>query len=101
MQRGARAMAPLLFGSGACALVYQTVWLREFRLFFGASTAANAAVLAVFIGGLGAGGFVLGTRADRHDRPLRFYADLELGIALWCALTPTLLWLARSAYLAL
>jgi spermidine synthase len=94
-------MAPLLFGSGACALVYQTVWLREFRLFFGASTAANAAVLAVFIGGLGAGGLWLGARADRHERPLAFYAKLELAIALWAAATPGLLWLARAAYLAL
>ncbi|MEA2491068.1 MAG: spermidine synthase, partial [Acidobacteriota bacterium] len=64
----------LLFGSGLCALVYQTVWLREFRLIFGASTAASAAVLAIFIGGLGAGGLLLGTRIDRHPRPLLFYA---------------------------
>ena len=48
--------AVLLFGSGLCALVYQVVWLREFRLVFGASTSASAAVLAVFLGGLGAGG---------------------------------------------
>jgi spermidine synthase len=101
MHRGARLMAPLLFGSGACALVYQTVWMREFRLFFGASTAANAAVLAVFIGGLGLGGLLLGARADRHPRPLRFYADLELLISLWAATTPGLLWLARRAYIAL
>ena len=94
-------MAPLLFGSGACALIYQTVWLREFRLFFGGSTAANAAVLAVFIAGLGAGGLLLGARADRHERPLALYAELELGIALWSAATPLLLWLARHAYLAL
>ena len=94
-------MAPLLFGSGACALVYQTVWLREFRLFFGASTAANAAVLAVFIGGLGAGGLFFGARADRHERPLAFYAPLELAIALWAGATPALLWLARGAYLGL
>ena len=93
-------MAPLLFGSGACALVYQTVWMREFRLFFGASTAANAAVLAVFIGGLGTGGLLLGARADRHPRPLRFYADLELLISLWAAATPGLLWVARRAYIA-
>ena len=50
----------LLFGSGACALIYQTVWLREFRLIFGASTAASAAVLAIFMGGLGVGSVVLG-----------------------------------------
>ena len=31
-----------LFCSGFCALIYQTTWLREFRLIFGASTAASA-----------------------------------------------------------
>ena len=27
-----RAVAPLLFASGLCALVYQTTWMRQFRL---------------------------------------------------------------------
>ena len=76
-----RRIAGLLFGSGAAALVYQTVWLRELRLVFGASTAASAAVLAVFMGGLGLGGLLLGPRAARHPRPLAFYAHLELGVA--------------------
>ena len=53
-----RTAALLLFGSGFCALVYQTAWLREFRLIFGASTAASAAVLGVFMAGLGFGGIV-------------------------------------------
>ncbi len=48
------AVALLLFVSGLCALVYQTVWMREFRLIFGSSTLAGAAVLAIFMGGLGA-----------------------------------------------
>ncbi len=43
-------VAALVFLSGACALTYQIVWLREFRLIFGASTAASAAVLAIFVG---------------------------------------------------
>ena len=30
-----------------CALVFQTAWLREFRLIFGATTPASAAVLAM------------------------------------------------------
>jgi spermidine synthase len=93
-------IALLLFGSGACALVYQTVWLRELRLVFGASTAASAAVLAIFMGGLGAGGLFLGRRADRHPRPLAFYGRLELLIALTAAVTPALLWLVREAYVA-
>jgi spermidine synthase len=83
-----------------CALVYQTAWMREFRLIFGASTFATAAVLAIFMGGLGVGSALLGTRADAASRPLAFYGLLEIAIALSAALTPLLLWLARAAYIA-
>ena len=72
----------LLLLSGCCALVYQVARLRELRLVFGASTAANAAVLAIFMGGLGRGGLTLGRRADAHRRPLVLYGRLELGVAL-------------------
>lgn len=92
-------VAPLLFGSGLCALVYQTVWLREFRLIFGASTAASAAVLAIFMAGLGLGGVLLGARADRNPRPLNFYANLELLIAASAAVSPFLVELARAGYI--
>lgn len=92
---------PLIFGSGACALAYQVAWLRQFRLLFGASTAASAAVLAIFIGGLGIGSWVLGPRADKEKNPLLFYAKLEAGIALSAGLTPLLLWLSERSYLGL
>ncbi len=94
------AIAPLLFGSGFCALVYQIGWQRELRLVFGASTAASAAVVAVFMGGLGLGGWFLGPKADRRPNPLRFYAALEALVALSAAATPPLLGLVRRAYLA-
>ena len=58
-------VAGLLFLSGMCGLIFQVAWFREFRLLFGASTAASSAVLAVFMGGLGVGNAVLGKRADR------------------------------------
>src|SRR5437764_11379671 len=93
-------VAGLLFGSGFCALVYQVGWLRDFRLIFGASTAASAAVLAIFIGGLGLGGLLLGPRADRHPRPLLFYAQLESLVAITAAASPLLLALVRAVYLA-
>ena len=35
-------VSALLLGSGCCALIYQIAWIREFRLIFGASTAASA-----------------------------------------------------------
>jgi spermidine synthase len=101
MTSAAWRVAPLLFLSGLCALVYQIAWLREFRLIFGASTAASAAVVAIFIGGLGLGGLLLGRLADRHPHPLWLYARLEALVALSTAVTPGLLWLVRQAYVGL
>ena len=95
------AVSILLFGSGLCALVYQTVWLREFRLIFGASTAAAAAVLGIFMGGLGVGSLVLGGRSERARKPLALYSTLEFGIAIAAALTPFLVTFARWLYSAL
>src|SRR3954453_1053477 len=95
-----RTAALLLFCSGFCALVYQTAWLREFRLIFGASTAASAAVLGVFMAGLGFGGIFLGRRSEIKTRPLAFYAQLELLIALSAALSPLLIVSARHLYIA-
>ncbi len=90
-----------LFFSGACALTYQVAWFRELRLIFGASTAASAAVLAVFMAGLGIGGLVLGKRADRAENPLRMYAHLEIAVAITSAATPLLVQGAETAYIAL
>src|ERR1044071_398819 len=94
------AVGLLLFGSGACALIYQTVWLREFRLIFGASTAGSAVVLAIFMGGLGRGSIVIGKRVDAHRNPLALYGLLEVGVAASAILTPLLLWVVRHFYLA-
>lgn len=91
-------LAGLLLLSGACGLVYQTAWLREFRLIFGGSTAATAAVLAVFMGGLGVGGAWWGRRAERSPDLLRMYARLEIGIGVSAAATPFLLDLVRMLY---
>src|SRR5687767_3552663 len=93
-------IAVFLFGSGLCALVYQVVWLREFRLIFGASTAASAAVLGIFMGGIGLGSAWLGRRSEQTKRPLVLYGKLEVLIALSAALTPALLWLVRKIYIA-
>ncbi|MEM8933826.1 MAG: hypothetical protein AAGE94_21730 [Acidobacteriota bacterium] len=92
------ALLPILLVSGACSLVYQVVWLRLLRLVFGASTEASAAVVAVFMAGLGLGGWWFGRRTRDLDRPLRLYARLEAGIALGAAATPLLIGVVRSVY---
>ncbi|HMJ10952.1 MAG TPA: fused MFS/spermidine synthase, partial [Polyangiaceae bacterium] len=98
MHPGTRTVALLLFGSGMAALVYQTAWQRMLRLVFGASTAASAAVIAIFLGGLGVGGIWLGKRAERSAKPLEFYGTLEAGVAVCAASTPALVLLAETLY---
>ena len=94
-------VAGLLFFSGMCALTFQVCWFREFRLVFGASTAASSAVLAVFMGGLGLGNALLGKRADRSRTSLGLFALLELSIALVSALTPLAIDLLHGLYLSM
>ena len=101
MKRRSWITATLLFGSGLSALIYQTVWLREFRLIFGASTFATAAVLAIFMAGLGTGSAFLGKRADQRSAPLAWYGVLEISIAISAAISPILLVLIRKLYLAM
>lgn len=93
-------LACLLALSGACALVYQMAWLREFRLVFGGATPATAAVLAIFMGAMGAGSALFGRRAEASANPLRLYAWIELGVGVAALLTPLLLFLVRSLYLS-
>lgn len=90
----------LLLGSGACALVYQVLWIRALREVFGASLPASAAVLAIFMGGLGVGAHLFGRRAALSVNPLRLYGLLELAVAGGAALSPVLLILVERAYLA-
>jgi predicted membrane-bound spermidine synthase len=91
-------LALLVFASGGSALVFQVAWMRELRLVFGATTAAVAAVLAIFMAGLGIGSAVLGKRADRVRDPLRFYGALELAIAISVAVSPWLVDFVRATY---
>ena len=94
-------IAIFLFGSGFCALAYQLAWLRLLRLVFGSSTWASAAVLAIFMGGLGLGGYLLGRRAERTANPLDLYARLEVGISVAAALSVPLIAAVRWLYFAL
>jgi len=96
-----RAAAGIVMLSGCCALMYQTAWMRLFRMVFGTSTAATAAVLAVFMGGLGLGAFVLGKRMDRTHRPLSVFVRLEFGVMILAAVSPLLVGLIGQFYMQL
>jgi spermidine synthase len=91
----------LFFVSGACALVYQVVWVRRLLLITGTTTAAVSTVLAVFMAGLGLGAWIFGRRADRSADPLKMYGYLELGIALYALALPWLIHTSTPLYLDL
>ena len=99
-ERAIQALLPLFFLSGATALAYQTVWVRELQLVFGTSTFAISTVLASFMGGLALGGFLMARVADRVARPLATYGALEIGIGLYAVLFPMIVGVLTPAYLA-
>ena len=72
--------------SGVSGLIYQVVWVRVFGNVFGNTIYSASLVTALFMLGLGAGSYIIGTRADRWyahapDSLLRLYGAIELGIA--------------------
>lgn len=77
-----RAASGLLFLSGAAALVYQALWAKQLSTVVGVDIRAITVAVSAFFAGLGFGGLLIGRRADRLARPARFYAGLELGIAV-------------------
>lgn len=100
-RRNLAGLGSLVFASGFAGLVLQVAWFREFALVFGGSTAASAAVLAIFMGGLGAGSALWGARVDRQADPLRIYAHLALLVGLTGALSGYLIDASTSLYIHL
>jgi spermidine synthase len=95
MQLNSKSLIPLVFFiffvSGACALIYEVVWLKMLSLVFGVTALAAATTLASFMAGLGLGSYFFGKQADKSPRPLRFYGLLELGIAAFAFLMPLIM----------
>jgi spermidine synthase len=80
--RSALLPSALLFASGAAALVYQLLWIKQLSLVVGVDVYAVTTAVSAFFAGLAFGGLIWGRRADASARPLRLYALLELGVAL-------------------
>src|SRR6266498_798797 len=92
----------LFVGSGAAGLIYQVVWSRELVLVFGNTTQAVSTIVTAFMAGLGFGSLAGGRWASHSSRPLRLYGTLELGVAIFAVLLPSvfddLAELYRGAY---
>lgn len=71
----------LFFFSGAAALVYQVLWVRELRLLFGSTAQSAAIAIAIFFAGIASGGAMWGRRVGGSSQPLRTFGLLEIGVA--------------------
>ena len=78
----------VFFFSGVSALIYQTVWIRQFGLVFGVDVFAAATVLAGFMAGLAIGNLIFGRIVDKQRRGLELFIILELGIGAFALLFP-------------
>jgi spermidine synthase len=88
----------LFFVSGACGLIYEVLWLRNFTSTFGVTVYATSIVLAAFMGGLALGSYLLGRFAELRGSPLRIYSFLEIGIGLYALFIPLIFSRLNSLY---
>ena len=79
------------FLSGAAGLVYQVIWVRFMDKVIGSAPFAVAAVLSVFMAGLGLGSWRVGRVIDHQPTRaalLALYGKLELGIGILALAVP-------------
>ena len=77
--------------SGASALIYEVIWMRQLTLVFGSTVFATSTVLTAFMAGLALGSFYFGRKIDESRMsPLKLYALLEAGIGGFCVIWPLL-----------
>jgi predicted membrane-bound spermidine synthase len=74
--------ALLLFVSGAAALVYQVLWIKQLSLVVGVEVYAITTGISAFFAGLALGGLLFGQWADRLQKPVLLYAGLEVLVAV-------------------
>ena len=85
--------------SGASALIYEVIWMRQLTLVFGSTVFATSTVLTAFMAGLALGSYYFGRKIDETKMsPLKLYAILELGIGGFCIIWPLLLSVLTVSY---
>jgi spermidine synthase len=82
-QRWLPALLLLFVGSGCAALIYEVVWFQLLQLNIGSSAVSLGVLLGVYMGGMCLGSLLLPRYLNPQQHPLRVYAILELGIALF------------------
>ena len=73
----------LFIGSDCAALIYEIVWFQLLSLIVGSSAVSLGVLLGTFMGGMCIGSLFLSKYISRKQHPLRVYAMLEAGIAVF------------------
>lgn len=95
------AIYSAFFASGASSLIAEVTWNRMLIVIVGNSVTAAAIIISVFMGGLGIGSYVAGRFFSRRAPSLIPYVFLELTIAVYVLLSPSLLNLLADVFMTL
>jgi spermidine synthase len=82
-QRWLPALLLLFVGSGCAALIYEVVWFQLLQLSIGSSAVSLGVLLGIYMGGMCLGSLLLPRYLNPRSHPLRVYALLEVGIAVF------------------
>jgi spermidine synthase len=100
-QSVARFLPVLLFlfaGSGCSALIYEVAWYQVLQLALGSTAVSLGILLATFMGGLCIGSIALPRLNLGKHHPLKVYAALEFGIAVFGVAVTTAMPLVSRVY---
>lgn len=89
------------FLSGASALIYQLIWMKELTLIYGSTTFALTTIIACFMAGISLGSYLMGHRAFKVNRVILLYGIIELCIAVYAIFMPFIFELTDFIYLQL
>ncbi|MDQ6968469.1 MAG: spermine synthase, partial [Mariprofundaceae bacterium] len=91
----------LLYGlSGVTALAYEVLWTRMLSLLFGISILGVVVTVAAFMLGLGLGSFMACRWRFSLRSSLWVLAAIEIGVAIYALLLPTLMHLLQGLWLS-
>ncbi len=91
----------IVFLSGIAGLSYELLWIRSIKGYFGSEIFSVSLVVSIYFAGLGLGG-IFGSRLLRQGlSPLKLYAVVETGLALFGLLFPIFIKLDHQLYLSL
>lgn len=89
------------FASGASCLIAEVTWNRMLIVVVGNSMSAAAMIIAVFMGGLGLGSYVGGKILGERRASFVPYILLEIAIAIYVLLSPSLFELLSDLFTSL